>query len=126
MNINQIVSIINELDIEDKKILYSRSFGFGVLGSDNKELDDKLKLISLISLTSHKIKEKNKNLTTLEILKQITGYNKDSIGYNFIENLSIIVDDLSYGNSNFNSYGLKTSKEIINKINELINQWIPF
>jgi hypothetical protein len=38
----------------------------------------------------------------------------------------MLVDDLSYGVSKFNSYGLTDSKQIINKIKELLNTWTPF
>ena len=126
MNVNQIVSMIDGLSLDDKKILYSRSFGFGFLDSKDNDLDSKLMLISLVGLVSYKVRDKNPELSTLDILKQITGYNNTTVGYDFIENLSIIVDDFLYGIKTFNSYGLKNSKEIINKINELINQWIPF
>lgn len=124
MNVNQIVSSINDLSIEDKSLVYTRCFGFGALASD--KLNDKIMLISLVGLTASKLKEKNKELTTLDILVQITKAKKGEIIYEFITNLAIIVDDLSYLVNEFDSCGFTESKQIIEKIRELINSWVPF
>jgi hypothetical protein len=124
MNVDEITNEINKLSYEDRFKLYVRCFGFGNLLSD--EFDDKLILISLIALTANKLKEKNPKLTTLDVLLQITKEKEGTSFYNALENLSMLVDDLSYGVSKFNSYGLTDSKQIINKIKELLNTWTPF
>ncbi len=125
MSINQIVSSINNLSIEEKSLVYTRCFGFGTLASSDK-LNDKIMLISLVGLTASKLKEKNKELTTLDILVQITRAKKGETIYEFITNLAIIVDDLSYLVNEFDSCGFTESKQIIEKIRELINSWVPF
>lgn len=124
MNVDEITNEINKLSYEDRFKLYVRCFGFGNLLSD--EFDDKLILISLIALTANKLKEKNPKLTTLDVLLQITKEKEGTSFYNALENLSMLVDDLSYSVSKFNSYGLNDSKQIINKIKELLNTWTPF
>ena len=83
-------------------------------------------LISLIALTSAKLKEKNPELTTLNLLVKITGEKEGTYFYKFLESLSILVDDLSYNSTKFDPCGLKSSTDIINKIKELLNTWTPF
>lgn len=124
MSIDNIVSEINKLNAEDKLKVYTRSFGFGSLESN--KLNDKLTLISLVALTASKLKEKDKSLTTLDILLKITKSELNYGIYDFLVNLAILVDDLSYDTYEFDPCGLTDSKQIINKINEIIQQWLPF
>lgn len=121
--IDELVSEINSFTYKDKKDLYSRLFSIGYLG---KNLDDKLILLSLITLTYIKLKEKNNLITPIEILEKITKEPKDTYLYQTLEVLSIMVEDFSYGCKSASSCGLKSSEEIINKIKELISTWIPF
>ena len=116
---------IDALEYTDKKEVYQKSFSLGNLESD--DMNDRLVLISLIGLTYQKMKEKEATITPLKILMKITGQSKDNSSfYQFLEALSIIVEDFSYGIKKFDSCGLKTSQEIINKIKELLNTWMPF
>ncbi len=123
--INKIASQIEELSFEEKCRLYTISFGFGSISST--EMNEKLVVISLIAFTSSKLKEKNPGMTTLDFLVKITGAKKNDRGfYSFIENLSILADDLSYCSTKYDTCGLKTSGEIINKIKEILQTWLPF
>jgi len=112
------------LTYEDKKQFY---FKFLSLGSIGKSVNDKLILISLVSFTYIKMKDKNPKITVLDILKNITKQKQDnSIFYQMLESLSIIVEDYCYNCSEADSCGLKTSQEIINKIKQILNTWVPF
>lgn len=123
MNVKEIEDAIMNLSYEDKASVYSTCFGFGTLTSP--ALNDKLILISLIALTANKLKDKDPNLKTIDILRKIVG--KDEKYFqNFLEGLAIKVDDLSSAVSVFDPCGLKSSNEIINKIKELLNTWLPF
>lgn len=114
---------LNNLSYNDKKELYDRLFSLGVFN----EINDRLVLISLVSLTYLKLKEKNPKLTPLELLKSITKQPEDnSFFYNTLEALSIIVEDFTYSKQIPDACGLKTSQEIINKIKEILNSWTPF
>ena len=106
--------------------MYTVVFGFGSLASIN--IADKLVLISLVGLSAFKLKENNPKLTTLEFLEKVTKVDKksDESFYNFLCNLAILVDDLSYGTNQFDACGLKSSAEIINKIKEILQTWLPF
>jgi len=127
MNNNELGNLekqIKSLSYEDKSLLYTRCFGFGTLAS--VRLNEKLILIALVALTSTKLKEKNPKLSTLEFLTKITGEKSGTHFYTAIENLALIVDDLSYSCKEFDPCGLTNSKDIINKIKELLETWTPF
>lgn len=115
----------NELTLEDKKQLYDRIFSIG--NFNTKKLNDRLVLISLVSLAYNKLKQKDSTLTVLSFLLKVSGTNKDnSAFYQMLENLSILIEDFSYDCTEIDSCGLKTSQEIVNKIKEILNTWIPF
>lgn len=116
----------SELSYDEKKKLYNDLFSLGVL-NQSTNVNDKLILISLLSLTYIRLKEKNKKITPLDILKSITKQPEDnSYFYNMLEALSIIVEDFSYDCTVADNCGLKTSQEIINKIKEILDSWTPF
>ena len=114
------------MSYEEKKDLYNKIFTLGVL-NDAKNVNDKLILISLLSLTYIKLKEKKPNITPLDIILSITKQKADgSYYYHFLEALAILVDDFSYLCNEADNCGLKTSQEIINKIKEILDSWTPF
>ena len=74
-----------------------------------------------------KLKQKDPNIKPIDILCKITNTKKDnSIFYQALESLSLIVEDFGYDCNTADSCGLKTSAEIINKIKEILNTWSPF
>jgi hypothetical protein len=120
-----VIDELESLSYEDKLYVYSRVFTTGNL--DTKNLDDKLVLISLLSLTYKKMKEKDSTITPLKILLSITKTTNDGTHYyQFLESLSIIVEDFSYDCSQISPCGLTSSAEIINKIKTLLDRWLPF
>jgi len=124
-SINNIVDSINRLSYDDKKSVYYSIFSLGNLNSE--ELNEKLILISLLALTTNKMKLKNPKITPLQVLMSITNQKKDdSAYYQFLESLSIIVEDFGYNCEKIDSCGCKTSQEIINKIKEILDLWLPF
>jgi hypothetical protein len=113
-----------KLSYEEKKDLYQELFS---LGNFSSELNDKLVLISLIALVSSKLKAKNPKLSTLDIILKIAEQEKDdSYFYHYLEGLAIVTDDFSYATSKYDSCGLSSSEEIIKKIKNLLNAWLPF
>lgn len=114
------------MSYEKKRELYSDVFSLGVL-NNARTVNDKLVLFSLVSLTYLKMKEKNPKITVLEILLSITQQKQDqSYFYYFLEALAILVEELTFEAKEADSCGLKSSKEIINKIKEILNSWTPF
>jgi len=125
METDKLTQEIRNLDFEEKRKIYGNVFSFGYLWTNS--LNDRLVLISLVALVSNQMKLKDPKVTTLQILIKITNKEKDnSAFYKALETLSILVDDFSYGIKVFDPCGFKTSQEIINKIKELLNTWMPF
>lgn len=121
--INDTLLVLDNLDYSSKEKIYNRIFSFGNIPS----MQNRFQLISLVAFTTKKLKEKNPNITCLDILMKITSQEKDNSGfYQFLETLAIISENLSYQCTDFDTYGCKTSQEIINKIKEILNTWLPF
>lgn len=120
-----VVSKLNDLEYDDKNSCYSRIFSLGNFNST--ELNEKLVLISLVTLVYQQMRIKDSDITPLKVLLKITGETKSNSGYyQMLENLSILITDLSYGCTKIDNCGLKTSQEIINRIKEILNTWMPF
>lgn len=114
------------LEYADKELLYTRVFSLGTFNKATT-VNEKLILISLIAFAYLQIKKTNPSVTVLKLLMQITKTKKnDSDFYNMLEALSIIVEDFCYNTDKADSCGLSSSKEIINKIKELLDSWLPF
>lgn len=120
---DEMLNSLEQLDYSSKAKIYSRLFSFGYIA----EMQNKFNLISLVALTTKKMKEKNPNITALDILKKITGQQADDSGfYQFLETLAIVSEDMSYSCTTFDTCGCTSSQEIINKIKEILNTWLPF
>jgi len=116
---------LDKLNYEQKSALHNKVFSLGALFSH--ELNDKLILISLVALVTQQMRKKDKNITPLKVLMSITQQKEDNTAfYQFLESLSILVDDLCYGSDKIDPCGFKTSQEIINKIKEILSTWLPF
>lgn len=115
---------LSNLSYEEKSKIYSNIFSLGFFGEN---MNDKLILVSLLSLTYKRMLEKDASITPLKILLKITNQKEDnSIFFNMLESLSLLVEEMSYGVKEIDTCGLKNSNEVINKIKELLNKWIPF
>ena len=124
-SIRNIIDQVNNLNYQDKMTIYNSIFSLGKLNSD--DLNEKLVLVSLVALTTQKMKLKDPKITPLQILMSVTGQKKDnSAFYQFLEGLAIIVEDFGYGCNKIDSCECKTSQEIINKIKTILSTWLPF
>ena len=87
-------------------------------------LIEKFALISLLGFITRAVKKKNPNCTTFDVLYKII---KDkNINREFLYNICIITDDFTENIENFELFGLKTQKDIIDKINSILENWLPF
>lgn len=114
-----------DLKFKEKRDYFFSNYSLGALSSNS--INEKLILISLLSFVYFKMKEKTPTVTVLDVLKSITKQKPDNSSYyQMIESLAIVVEDLCYGSSIADNCGLKSSQEIINKIKEILGQWLPF
>ena len=95
----------------------------------NGELEDKLKLIHLICLVTFKMRDKEKDIKSKEVLERLMGIKLDvsKDGYtNYLIGLSLLCDDLLFEITEISTLGYTNSNDIINEIKRLIDGWIPF
>lgn len=122
---NSLIRILQNMTYDEKRDVFSKIFSFGSFSSDT--VNDKLILVSLLSLLFIKMQEKNSRITPLDILLKITKQEADNSAYfQMLETLAIITEEFSYQCKTSSSYGLKSSQEIINKIKTILSAWTPF
>ncbi len=115
---------INNLEYKEKSLLFKKVYGISNFGDD---LNNTLILFSLVALVTEKMRDKDPEISPLKILMQITKtYDKTTTVYQMLENVSILVEDFTYPGIKLDPCGLKNSQEIINKIKNILNQWLPF
>lgn len=116
----------NTFSLEEKIAFYTRNFSTGYFSSE--KLSNKLALISLICLVTYKMREKDKNITVKTVIEKIIQrqLNTSETFDSFLFGLSIICEDFMYGVKEIDNFGFKDSKQVIQKIKELLNEWMPF
>ena len=97
------------LTYKEKAEIFDNYFSLGYINSD---INEKLALIALIGYTVMKIRKKTPSATYLQVV------------YKIASGMSI-PEDFSYKCTNFPTFGLK-DKEIIPKIKDILNKYVPF
>lgn len=112
-----------EPSYRDLSAVYAYYFSLGHLNTD---IGSKFALISLICYLTSKVRKKTPKATCLQIINKITEKDKAKHDERFIQGLSIICEDFMRNTSEFLIFDLKTQKEIVSKIKEIMNTWLPF
>lgn len=121
MSINATTKQIKAMSYEDRAQVFNACFNLGYFG---KNINTKGPLLGLLGLVSKRLQEANPSVSnTYEVLKQII---KPKASDEDLMTLGLFVDSFSYGVKEFDTYGLKDSKEIMAKIRELLSKWTPF
>jgi hypothetical protein len=122
----EIEKIITNATYDDKRTIYSSLFSSGTQTSG--KMSNKLALISLISLVSQKMSIDNKTVTPKDVIEKIVAHtlNPNDAFDHYLIGLSIICDDMMFGVTDISALGLTSSTDIINKIKELLAEWLPF
>lgn len=113
------MDIIETPPYEEMQRLYNRYYSLGYLNTD---INSKFALISLVGYVVYKLKQKKPDVTSYQVIKKIIGNN---IPEDFIKGLAVVIDDFSYGCTEFPTFGLEP-KNIPSKIKEILNTYIPF
>lgn len=115
---------MTELNYKDLQKEFSNHFSLGNLGVD---ITNKFALISFICFLTKQARGKNPDASCYQvIMKVINGEYANAQYLDFIKGLSIICEDFMYGCTEFPLFGFKTSKEIMGKIKEILDTWLPF
>lgn len=123
--VNSTTKELGNLSYEEKRALLPQFISLGTFSSD--DVFDKLILVSLVSLVYLKLKKTKPKITPLEVLLKISGDSEvGSYYYNMLESLALLVEEFCYQCTTSNAFNMTDSKEIINKIKELLSAWTPF
>lgn len=106
---------------EELQHIYSRWFSLSGIEGD---IDNKFALISLICTLTNA--QKKPDVTCYEVIKKVTSINKNTLSDDFLFGLAIVCEDFRKSSTKFNNCGLKTAKEMVAKINEILEHWLPF
>ena len=71
-------------------------------------------------------KNKNPDITCYEVIKKIIAKGGPQLTDDYLFGLSIVCEDFLKGSTKFNTCGLKTAKDMVEKINEILEKWLPF
>lgn len=115
--------LVENYSYEDLKNIYNRYFTLSGIDGD---IDNKFALISLICLLTNASKKKHPNASCYQIIMKVLESSNNSMPDDYINGLSIVCEDFMKGSTKFNACGLKTASEMIVKINEILNKWLPF
>lgn len=103
---------------------YRKRYSLGYL---NTTIENKFGLISLICFLTKQARKKTPDANCYQVLMKITKERPISEHFdNFIKGLSIVCTDFMEQTTEFMTFDMKTSKEMINKINEVLDTWRPF
>ena len=124
--VNKLDLEFKDLSYEEKSWIYTKNFSTGAFSSG--KLHNKLALISLICLLTKKLREKDGNLTVKVVIEKLLQKPLNPIDSfdSFLIGLAVICEDFLYGVTEIDNFGFTDSKQLINKIKELLNEWFPF
>lgn len=108
---------------KDLQNIYSKWFSLGGIAG---QVDNKFALISLICFLTANQKKKNPDTTCYEVIQKVLSKGTLRLEDDYVKGLSIVCEDFLKGSTEFNTCGLKTVKEIVGKINEILSVWLPF
>lgn len=92
----------------------------------NVSLEERLALIGLICFLTNSARKKNPDATCWQVINKVVKDTGNVHYTKFLRGLAVICSDFMKNCDKFDSMGFKTSKEIVAKINSIINEWTPF
>ena len=93
----------------------------------NTDISNKFALISLICFVTKQMKKKHPDTTCYQVVMKIVGDSiVDNYYLDFLQGLSIVCEDFILHTTEFMTFDLTNSKDIINKIRDILNTWMPF
>ena len=113
------MDIIRNPPYEQLQEIYQKYFSMGYIGID---FESKLALLSMICYITEQMKAKKPDVTHYQVIRNIV---KSSWPEDLIKGVAVVCSDMSYGCSKFPTFGL-TNKQMVAKIKELADNYLPF
>lgn len=120
----ELSNIISKLPYKDKNALFSSVYFLGT--NNNKSFDEKIELITLISYLTFKLQQKDPNTypNSKTVLKKIL---PEPMQFELlIDHYSCFCDELLKDVNEFKNPGYESSKGLIERVKQLVEQWTPF
>lgn len=110
---------------EERKKMYESYFGVGLL---NVPIEERLAVIGLICNVTHQLQMKKPDVTCYKVLMKIVEkeFLLNENFRRFLEGLAIMCEDTMRYAKDYPDFGIKSGKERISKIKEILNFYIPF
>lgn len=113
------MDIIRNPRYEELQEIYQRYFSFGNFGIS---FDAKLAFLSMLAYITEQLKAKKPDITHYQVLRNIVG---SKLSEDVIKGIAVVCADMSYNCKEFPTFGLNT-KQMINKIKDLADNYLPF
>lgn len=111
-----------EPTIEELSAYYKENFTLGCLATD---IGSKFALISLICFLTKQARKSKPDATCMQVIKKIvgeSGANSDGL----LKAIAVICEDYMRNTTEFLTFNLKSSKEMVDKIKEILHCELPF
>ena len=113
-------SNLNYIDLQN---LYYKYFSLSNL---SKDVTDRFGVISLVCYLTNSQKLKSPDITCYKVIQKVLARGDNQLPDDFIKGLSVICEDYMLNCKEFNNFGLKNTKEIVDKLNAIFNNYLPF
>lgn len=102
---------------------YFRYFSLGYLNTD---IGSKFALISLTCFLTKQARLKNPDATPYQVLIKIVGDTPENKSWEFLKSLAVICNDFMKQTTSFLTFDMTTSRDMVLKIREILNTYLPF
>lgn len=113
----------DNLSYSDLKNLYYKYFSLSTL---SKDITNRFGAISLICYLTNSQKLKSPDITCYQVIRKVLARGDTFLPDNFVIGLSVICEDYMLNCKEFNNFGLKNTKEIVDKLNSIFSTYLPF
>ena len=96
------------------------------LGNLNCDIGSKFALISLICFLTKQARIKNPDATCYLVIMKIIDGEESQHDLKFIRGLSVVCTDMMKHCDEFLTFDMKSSKEMVDKINEILDKELPW
>lgn len=112
-----------EPTMNDLKEYYKQYFSLGCLACD---IGTKFALISLICFLTKQARNKTPNATTWQVIQKIRQGKESHNSEGLLKGLAVICDDFMRNTTEFLTFDLKSAKDMVAKINEILDKELPW
>ena len=112
-----------EPTLNDLREYYKDYFSLGCLAC---EIGTKFALISLICFLTKQARNKTPNATTWQVIQKVRKGKESHNSERILKGLAVICDDFMRNTTEFLTFDMKSSKEMVDKINEILDKELPW